>query len=102
LHLLRLEFGIQLRVHSEFGERMRNVLDAPLYEKEPLEMAPGAYLRLFRNEAMLSQSELGRKIGGVSRQNICRMERGRRPISRKMALKLSGYFGVSPARFISP
>jgi DNA-binding XRE family transcriptional regulator len=102
LHLLRLEYGTHVREHSEFGEQMRNVLDAPLYEKEPLEMSPGDYIRLFRKEAMLSQSELGRKIGGVSRQNICRMERGRRPISRKMALRLSDFFDVSPAKFIAP
>jgi len=88
LCVLRQEFGERLRVRSEIGKRMRNVLDAPLYSHEPQEMTPGEYLRLFRQDAGLTQTELGRKLGGMVRQNVCGMERGRRPISRMMALRL--------------
>jgi len=65
-------------------------------------MNPGAFRRLFRQIENLSQAELGRKLGGVSRQNICHMENGRRPISRGMAMRLSRLFGASSDKFIGP
>jgi transcriptional regulator with XRE-family HTH domain len=79
---------------------MRNVLDAPLYKRVPLEMKPGDYLRFFRQDNNLSQSELGRKLGRLSRQDISKMENERRPISRRMALRLLGFFGVSVDKFV--
>ncbi len=65
-------------------------------------MNPGAFLRLFRQLEDLSQAELGRKLGGVTRQNVCHMENGRRPISRSMAMRLSRLFGASADKFIGP
>ena len=100
LELLRLEYGRRLRVRSEWGERMTDILNAPMYELEPIEMRPGDYLRFYRQDKDLTQGELGQKLGGIPRQNICSMESGRRPISRAMALTLSRFFNVSPARFI--
>ena len=79
---------------------MLDVLNAPLYKQESMEMNPGAYLRFFRMDKDLSQGELGRKLGKMSRQNVCDMENGRRPISRLMALKLSRIFEVSPDKFV--
>jgi transcriptional regulator with XRE-family HTH domain len=63
-------------------------------------MKPGDYLRFFRQDNGLSQAQLGRKLGGVSRQNVCHMENGVRPISKRMSLRLSGFFGVSVDKFI--
>ena len=92
LQFLRDYFGRRLILRA-FGEPLRNVLDAPLYKQAPLEMKPGDYLRFFRQDNNLSQSELGRKLGRL-------MENGRRPISRRMALRLSGHFGVSVDKFV--
>jgi DNA-binding XRE family transcriptional regulator len=100
LHVLRLEFGQRMIVRTEAWGRMRNVLDAPLYQRVPKVMSPGDYLRLFRRLEGLTLAELGRKLGGVGRQNVCNMERGRRPISRRMALQLARLFEVSPDKFI--
>jgi DNA-binding XRE family transcriptional regulator len=99
IQVLRLEYGHRLILRSEWGERMRNVLDAPLYKREPLEMNPGAYLRFFRLDNGLSQMGLGQTLG-MSRQNVSHMENGRRPISRQMALRLSRFFAVSADKFI--
>lgn len=48
LEILRLEYGPRLRVTADGFERMRDVLNAPLYKQETLEMSPGGYLRFFR------------------------------------------------------
>jgi transcriptional regulator with XRE-family HTH domain len=64
------------------------------------DLRPGEYLRFYRQEKELTQEELGQKLGGISRQIVCDMENGRRPISRMMALKLSRFFGVPPDKFI--
>jgi len=77
-----------------------NVLDAPLYESKPQEwiLAPGSGSS--DKTAVFSQAQLGRNLGDVSRQNISNMEYGRRPISRRMAMRLSAYFGVSVDKLI--
>ena len=100
LKCLQAEYGRRLILHCECGEYWHNVLDAPLYESKPQEMDPGAWLRFFRQDRGLSQAQLGRNLGDVSRQNISNMEYGRRPISRRMAMRLSAYFGVSVDKFI--
>jgi transcriptional regulator with XRE-family HTH domain len=87
-------------VRSDRGERLLDVLNAPMYEKEPKEMTPGANLKFYRLDKDLTQAELGQRLGGVSRQNVCHLESGRRPISRLMALRLSRFFKVSPDKFI--
>ena len=99
LQLLRDYYGRRLLL-SEYASPMRDVLDAPLYYRAPLEMKPGDYLRFFRQHSSLSQADLGRKLGRLSRQDICKMENGRRPISKRMALQSAGFFGVSVDKFI--
>jgi len=100
LEVLRQEYGQRLIVRSERGVPMLDILNAPLYEQDPKEMSPGAYLRLYRQDIDLTQAELGRDLGGISRQNVGHMENGRRPISRRMAMRLSRLFNVSADRFI--
>jgi DNA-binding XRE family transcriptional regulator len=100
LEVLRLEYGRRLVLRTEGYERMFDVLNAELYEKEPMEMNPGAYLKFYRQDSDLTQAELGRKLGGIRRQNISSMENGRRPISKMMAIKLSKLFDVAVGRFI--
>ena len=79
---------------------MTDILNAPLYEQQPREMTPGDYLRFFRQDRDLTQAELARKLGTVSRHRISDMENGRRPISRMLALKLSRLFEVSSDKFL--
>ncbi len=79
---------------------MTDILNAPLYKVNPRDMTPADYLRFFRQDKELSQSKLGRKLGSVSRHNISDMENGRRPISKRMALRLARFFGVSPDKFV--
>ena len=49
----------------------------------------------------MTQTELGKALGGIPRQHISNMENGIRPISKKTALKLVKLFDVSVEKFIS-
>lgn len=100
LDALRLEYGYRLRVRAEGFEEMVDVHCAELYEKQSMEMNPGAYLRIYRQNRDITQGELGRMLGGISRQNISNIENGRRPISKNLAIELSRLFGVSVDKFI--
>jgi Predicted transcriptional regulators len=65
-------------------------------------MTPAAYLRICRENKKLTQSQLGESLGrGIPRQHISNMEHGHRPISLKMARKLSSLFGVPIEKFIT-
>jgi DNA-binding XRE family transcriptional regulator len=99
LQFLRDYYGRRLILRN-YCEPMRDVLNAPLYKRVPLKMKPGDCLRFFRQDNGLSQSELCRKLGRLSRQDLSKMENGRRPISRRMALRLAGFFDVSVDKFI--
>ena len=101
LSVLRDEYGRKLIVRSMWEmEPMQDVLMAPLYELDPNEMSPGDYLRRYRIDKRLTQEELGRRLGGIPRQNISNMEKGRRPISRMMAIRLARFFDVTAERFV--
>jgi hypothetical protein len=41
---------------------LHDVLNAELYERWPLEMNPGAYLKFYRQDSDLTQAEQGRKL----------------------------------------
>ena len=62
--------------------------------------SPGANLRIYREWFSLTQEELGAKLGRFTRQHICDMERGARPISKKVAKSLASIFRVSVEKFI--
>lgn len=63
-------------------------------------VAPGSAMRHYREIHDMTQEALGKKLGGIGRQDVSKMEKGRRPISGKTAKKLSKVFDVSVERFI--
>ena len=70
------------------------------YRKTKAELTPGFSLKVYRQNWKMTQTELGKKLGGVPKQHISNMENGTRPISKKMAISLSKIFHVSVERFI--
>jgi DNA-binding XRE family transcriptional regulator len=99
LEALREEYGPYLILRVNAIESMVDIMHAPLYARVQKELSPGGCLKLYRQDQNLTQRELGEKLGGVPRQNIGGMENGRRPISRMMAVRLAGFFGVSSDKF---
>ncbi len=61
----------------------------------------GDVMRIYRENRGWSQVKLGEELGGVSRQKISDMERGRRTISGDTAIALSRVFGIPVERFRS-
>jgi DNA-binding XRE family transcriptional regulator len=101
LEVLRKEYGRRLIARCDWVvEQLPDILNAPLYEQDPQQMSPAAYLRFFRQDNSLTQAELGLRLGGLSRQHISDMENGRRSVGRAMARKLSKLFKVALSKFI--
>ena len=68
------------------------------YKKMSAEMTPGKAIRADRGLRGWTQKVLAQKIG-ISIQNLSAMEHDRRPVSKKMAAKLSQIFGVPPETY---
>ncbi len=100
LEVLRQEYGRRLIIRTEWGERLPDILNLPLYEQEPRKMSPAAYLRFFRQDKGYTQAELGLRLGGLSRQHISDIENGRRSVGKATARKLSRLFDVALNKFI--
>ena len=68
------------------------------YKKVSAEMTPGKAIRADRGLLGWTQKVLAQKLG-ISIQNLSAMEHDRRPVSKKMAAKLSQIFGVPPETY---
>jgi DNA-binding XRE family transcriptional regulator len=80
--------------------RIVNIFDTDWYREIKSKITPGDNLRIYRQNAGMTQAELGEKLGGIPRQHISNMERRIRPISIKTARELAKIFSVSPEKFI--
>ena len=102
LSRLKKEYGKNLKVTDEDfdTDEYVNVFETDWYKEISKKTTPGDTLRIYRDNFGYSQIKLGELLGGVSRQNISAMEKGRRGISKAMAKKLSNIFQVPADRFI--
>ena len=82
------------------NEELVNIFETGWYKKISSITTPGDFLRIYRENAELSQEELGKKLGKFSRQKISDMERGIRPIGKEVATKLCRMFQVPMERFL--
>jgi DNA-binding XRE family transcriptional regulator len=83
-----------------FEQEMLNVFDTPWFSSIDSRLHPGENLRIYRENTGLTQAELGKKLGNISRQNISSMEKGKRGISKEIAKKLAHVLNAPIARFI--
>jgi len=100
LSVLKEEYGPEVKVTSEADDEKMNIFETDWYKRIKGRMNPGQNLRIYRQNKGMTQMELGKLLGGLPRQNISNMEKGLRPISKKMALKLASLFHVSVEKFI--
>ena len=100
LSVLKEEYGPEVKVISEADDEKMDVFETDWYKRIKGRMSPGQNLRVYRQNKGMTQVELGKLLGGLPRQNISNMEKGLRPISKKMALKLAELFDVSVDKFI--
>ncbi|MGE5343056.1 MAG: helix-turn-helix transcriptional regulator [Candidatus Omnitrophota bacterium] len=81
LQYLKEQFGQDVDVLSEDNQTV-NITDTNWYKKVRATTTPGEVLKIYRENAALTQEELGLKIGKFSRQKVSDMERGKRTISK--------------------
>ena len=103
---LKRELGDKFQVLED--EEYIDIRETEFYKEMSASMIPGDSIRVYRENAGLSQAEFGKKLGEIleaksgklSKQYISDLEHGRREISKGMAKKLSALFKVPVSRFL--
>ena len=91
---LEEEYGVSLRQTADDGEEVVNAFETDWYKRTMAAMTPGKALRIYRENAGLTQAALGERMGGIPRQHISNMENGRRPIGKENAKRLAAALHV--------
>jgi DNA-binding XRE family transcriptional regulator len=100
LRVLRNEFGKKLTITTEKDDQtLESVFDCAEYKEFKKRVTPADYIRTYRENAGLTQSELAEKFG-VSRAYICDLEHGRRAFSKPFAKKVANFFKISAEHLI--
>ncbi len=99
-NLVKKEYGNDVLVDYDKDEEIIDVFKSDWYKKTKGKMNPGDYIKIYRENLKLTQAELGQKLGGLTRQYISDIEKGRRGVSKEMAKKLSNFFDAPIKRFL--
>ena len=97
---LEEEYGVSLRQTADDGEEVVNALETDWYKRTMAAMTPGKALRIYRENAGLTQTALGERMGGIPRQHISNMENGKRPIGKENAKRLAAALHVDYRVFL--
>lgn len=100
-------------IHSIFEARQIETRDGDDELVDPFESTwfvetlrdttPGDVVRIYRKNLGWSQERLSEEIGsGWNKQRVSDIERGRRPISAAVALKLAKLLGIRVERILDP
>ena len=100
LDYLTLEYGNGLEILDSDKDESVNIFDTPWFKNINKTSTPGESLKIYRQNLKLTQGDLGKKLGGFTKQNISDMENGRRNISKDVAKKLCVLFDVPVERFL--
>ena len=100
ISVLKEVYGKKLELIKDDDDEFVDVFETEWFKKVSKRITPGKNIRIYREMHGLTQEELGKKLGDISRQNISHMERGKRPISKTNAKKLAKIFHLSVENFI--
>ena len=108
LGMLKYMFPRCVKVYNSSAKQKRGVQedesipleDTEWYKNMSTEMTAGKAIRADRGLRGWTQKVLAEKLG-ISIQNLSAMEHDRRPVSKKMAVKLSQVFGVPPESYFT-
>ncbi|MBF0399023.1 MAG: helix-turn-helix transcriptional regulator [Desulfobacterales bacterium] len=98
LSFLKEEYKKEIEIIDE--NELVDIFETDWYRKIKKKITPADNLRIYRKIHKITQTQLGKKLGGVPRQHISNMETGKRSISIKTAIKLSTIFNVTVDKFI--
>ena len=97
---LEEEYGVSLRQTADDGDEVVNAFETDWYKRTMAAMTPGKALRIYRENAGLTQTALGERVGGIPRQHISNMENGKRPIGKENAKRLAAALHVDYRVFL--
>ena len=97
LKVLKEDYGDKVVIEDDEFEA---ALDMDWYKKTKTKMTPNDYMKVYRESRGMTQEKLGSMLGGLSRQHISDLEKGRRQISKELAKKLADIFKTSVDKFI--
>ena len=99
--LLKKEYGKGVRLvdDTDTDDELVDVFQTDWYRRTEARLTPGKNLRIYRQNAKMTQVQLGKLIA-LPKQYVSNMENDIRPISKNMAIKLAEIFKTSVARFI--
>jgi DNA-binding XRE family transcriptional regulator len=100
LSVLKEVYGKKVKIIEDKDDELIDVFKTDWYKNINSEMTPGKNMKIYRQINKMTQEELGKKMGGISKQNISHMERGIRSISKANAKLLAIIFDVPVDRFI--
>ena len=92
-------FGNYLEIIND-DNTSSNIFTSDWFQQVAEATTPGETVRIYRENLKLTQEQLAKQIGKLTRQNISDIELGRRDISKEIAKKLSTFFKVNVSRFI--
>jgi DNA-binding XRE family transcriptional regulator len=98
--LLKDEYGRKVKLIDDDIEEKIDVFDTEWYKNIKKKLSPGQNVKIYRKNNKMTQTELGKLLGGIPKQHISNMENETRPISKNIAIKLSQIFHVSVEKFI--
>jgi DNA-binding XRE family transcriptional regulator len=99
--VLKKEYGKGVRLvdDTETDDELIDVFQTDWYRRTKARLTPGKNLRIYRQNAKMTQVQMGKLIG-QPKQYVSNLENDIRPISKNMAIKLAAIFKTSVARFI--
>jgi DNA-binding XRE family transcriptional regulator len=100
MEVLVSEYGKDVQLTRDPDDELVDVFQTDWYKNIKKTMTPGTYVKIYRENRKMTQTELGKILGGLPRQHVSNMENGVRPISKKIAMKLAKAFDVSVEKFI--
>ena len=100
MEVLVSEYGKDVQLTRDPEDELVDVFQTEWYKNTKKTMTPGIYMKIYRENRKITQTELGKILGGLPRQHVSNMENGVRPISKKIAMKLAKAFDVSVEKFI--
>ena len=98
IDFLQSHYGDYLQI-LEADDELINAKESTWYKETEQTMTPGMYLRIYRENARMTQAQLAEKLG-VTRFRVSEYEREVRGISKQYAKKLAKILGVPADRFI--
>ena len=100
LKTLEDEYGDDLVIITDPDEEFVDAKETDWYREAKAKLTPGESLRIYRQNAGLTQEALGKMLGNLPRQHISNMENNSRTISLEMVKNLARLLNTSPARFL--